>query len=494
VVIEGRIVIGTSLALGSSFYLALTSRAAVAEREDSPHHTAVTTGDLLLITVIVWLTGGLSSEYYLLYYLPAIQAGVRLNSRDGIAACLLACALYSFVAVAGEPGAAIVSPGPFQLLSLGASAIALVVLFSLLKREVTLCEQLRDTIHTSLRRVAAVYDVAHATNTGANLGGVLSIILDHAARATGAVNGFISLVFSDGQLRPMASLSTPARDGDHPGTFPMEPAQRAISTDSTVSVSNPADSSAAPQGSTTVYLPLATPGGPIGVLALVSRPGRRFASRHLDFLKSLASEAALAIENARLRNELRRLAVTDHLTGIANRREIERRLNEELQRAADTGASVAILMIDVDNLKRINDEFGHVAGDEVLCALGRRLETAIRSSEAAGRLGGDEFIVMLPESDIAQATGLADRLIATLPGVIKGRHALAGAEAIAGVATLSIGVAATHGGQLSFKELLADADAALYRAKKTGKNRSAAAAGRPPLEPAAAEANAEVSL
>lgn len=494
VAMDGRLLTGIGLALGSALYLALTRHTAVAERDDSPHHTAVTAGDLLLITAVVWLTGGLSSEYYLLYYLPVIQAGIRLNSRDGIAACLLGCALYAFVAVAGSPVTAGVSPCPFRLLSLGVSAIALVVLFTLLKREVNLYEQLRNTMHTSLRRVAAIYDVAHTTNAGTDLGGVLSIILDHAARATGALNGSISLLFGDDQLRPMASLSTRAGDGDHPTSFCSEPARKAIETDSVVTITSLDESAGARQGSNIVYLPLATPGGPIGVLALVSRPGRRLAARHLEFLRSLTTEAALAIENARLRTELRRLAVTDYLTGLPNRREIERRLTDELAHASKTGSPVAVLMIDVDNLKQINDQFGHVVGDEVICALARRLETAIRSSEAAARLGGDEFLVVLPESDVAQGVGLADRLIATFPGVIKGRPALPDAAAVAAIAGISIGVAATHAGRLSPKDLLAAADGGLYHAKRAGKNRSAAAsASEPPLEPAAADSNMEVT-
>jgi K+-sensing histidine kinase KdpD len=185
---QGRFVPGLTLALAGSFYVLATAIWGVIEHEASPHHTAVTAADLLLITTIVWLTGGVRSEYYLLYYLPVLCAALRLNVRDGIAASVLAGVLYSFVALAGEAHANVLTPAPYRVLAVCISAVVMVMLFALLRREVRLCESLRDALHSSLNRVAAIYDVAHAANTGAELAAVLSILLDHSACITRAAS------------------------------------------------------------------------------------------------------------------------------------------------------------------------------------------------------------------------------------------------------------------------------------------------------------------
>ncbi|MCJ7749613.1 MAG: GGDEF domain-containing protein, partial [Armatimonadetes bacterium] len=346
--------------------------------------------------------------------------------------------------------------------------------FSLLRRELKVSEDLRDTLHHSLRRVAAVYDVAHAANTGADLAGVLSVILDHAARATDAANGSVFLLLEDGQLKPTASLSTPPGNAQTPSELALAPAREAL--DARAPITRMLDARQAGRdkdaSASIVYVPLLAPAGPIGVLSLVSRSGRKFVRRQLDFLTSLCSEAALAIENAQLRSELRKLAITDHLTGLPNRREVESRLALELKRGARYGRPVSLLMIDVDNLKEVNDEFGHAAGDDVLCVLARMMKENIRSSETAGRLGGDEFAIVLPETDARQAAALADRLIERVSAAVGAWPSLPDSDAIVATVGMSIGVADSRNGALPPKELMARADAALYEAKRLGKNRS----------------------
>jgi diguanylate cyclase (GGDEF)-like protein len=224
-------------------------------------------------------------------------------------------------------------------------------------------------------------------------------------------------------------------------------------------------------GTTAVYVPLRAPAGPLGVLALVSPPGRGFAQQHLDFLTSLCSEAALAIENAQLRSELRRLAVTDPLTGLPNRREIERLLAVEVERAARHNRPLSLMMVDLDDLKQVNDEHGHAAGDEVLVALARMIQQGLRSSEIAGRVGGDEFTVLLPETEPRQAAALAERLIEGLPEALRDWPDLPEAAEIARMVGVSIGIAGNDDGPVSPDKLAARADAALYDAKRSGKNR-----------------------
>jgi diguanylate cyclase (GGDEF)-like protein len=222
----------------------------------------------------------------------------------------------------------------------------------------------------------------------------------------------------------------------------------------------------------TIYLPLTTPAGSIGVLGLTSRPARRFTRHHKEFLKSLSAEAAIAVENAQLRSELRNMAVTDYLTGLANRREVERVLAAECERATSQGRSVAVLMMDVDNLKALNDRYGHAAGDEALCALARVLKRTLGPKDTAGRVGGDEFLVVLPGATAAQGKHVAELLIQEY------HHELAKADLpidAGSLAALSAGVAASDDamgigdGGASGANLVSLADAALYQAKRSGK-------------------------
>ncbi len=469
----GAFLTGVLTALLGSLYVLLTALSRAPEEDASPYQRAVTLGDLLLVTALIWVTGGVHSEYYLLYYVPIIVAAVRQDTRLGVAACVGAVALYSFAAF-GAPAAPPVLPlGPFRVITVGLSAFVLILFFGLLRRELKVSEDLRDTLHHSLRRVAAVYDVAHAANTGADLAGVLSVILDHAARATDAANGSVFLLLEDGELRPMASLSTPPCNAETPSELPLAPAREALDARALITKAlDPRQEGGKDASASVVYVPLLAPAGPIGVLSLVSRSGRKFVRRQLDFLTSLCSEAALAIENAQLRSELRKLAITDHLTGLPNRREVERRLALELKRGARYGRPVSLLMVDVDNLKEVNDEFGHAAGDDVLCALARIMKESIRSSETAGRLGGDEFAIVLPETDARQAAALADRLIEGVSAAVGAWPNLPDADAIEATVGMSIGVADSRNGALPLKELMARADAALYEAKRLGKNRS----------------------
>lgn len=115
-------------------------------------------------------------------------------------------------------------------------------------------------------------------------------------------------------------------------------------------------------------------------------------------------------ENQRLFEENKRLAVTDPLTGLSNRHKLQEKLNGELERASRYGRPLSIIMIDMDELKAINDTLGHPAGDEALIMVARAIERCIRKVDLAARFGGDEFVIVLPEADISVAVSVAERL------------------------------------------------------------------------------------
>jgi len=220
-------------------------------------------------------------------------------------------------------------------------------------------------------------------------------------------------------------------------------------------------------------IPLAHRGHLFGSINLGSSDPERF-TRNLasDFLKHLGIIASYCIENVLNRARLLRSGFTDVLTGWNNRRYLQVRLKEELARARRDRASLVCLMLDVDHFKRVNDTWGHAAGDAVLRDLAGRVEGEVRASDVAARYGGEEFVVLLPSTDIAAGRSLAERI---RRAVAEHPFDLPGDESV--TITVSIGVAGTGPApddddlKTMGESLLARADVALYRAKSEGRNR-----------------------
>lgn len=183
----------------------------------------------------------------------------------------------------------------------------------------------------------------------------------------------------------------------------------------------------------------------------------------------------------------RRLAALDPLTGVANRRAVIAALDRDVARAVRTRESIAVMMVDIDHFKRINDQYGHPAGDQVLCNVVNVLRQRLRSQDLVSRYGGEEFLVVLPDTDLIGAHQLARQLCEAVAG---SRYRHEGTDI--GV-TVSIGV---FGGRLepgdSWDMLIAAADRALYRAKELGRNRvEAAGALHPPSSPQSLDTSPE---
>jgi diguanylate cyclase (GGDEF)-like protein len=180
---------------------------------------------------------------------------------------------------------------------------------------------------------------------------------------------------------------------------------------------------------------------------------------------SLAAHAVVALDNARLHRIVERQALVDGLTGLANRRQCEETMADELARVERFGGSLAIVVADLDWFKDINDQYGHPAGDTVLREFAILLHETLRDVDLAGRWGGEEFLLVLPGTDLAGGARVAERIRAALAGRI-----VLSVEGTPIPVTASFGVAATPPAT-SASELFAAADAAMYEAKRTGKNR-----------------------
>src|SRR5579863_1925796 len=212
-----------------------------------------------------------------------------------------------------------------------------------------------------------------------------------------------------------------------------------------------------------------------GVLVFSSTDPFRFTQDLAsDFLAHLGVVAAICIENAVNRARLLRSGLTDFLTGFHNRRYLHARLREELARAQRSRSSLACLMIDVDHFKRINDGFGHLAGDEVLREVAHRIDAEMRISDTGARFGGDEFALVLSQATLAEAERVAGRVLHAVRS-----QPIPFGKGVTETVTLSIGVAAAKPGtgkrdyKVLAERLMAEADAALYRAKSAGRNRLA---------------------
>lgn len=222
-------------------------------------------------------------------------------------------------------------------------------------------------------------------------------------------------------------------------------------------------------GKETLEFPLSAGREKFGALILF---GNQFTNEARETASWLVGHGVIALENARLHRTIQRQALVDSLTGLANRRLCEAALEKEIARAERFSEPLALVLADLDDFKRINDAYGHPAGDEVLREFASTLQDCIREIDLAGRWGGEEFIVVLPGTDLEGGVRLAERI----------RAALAKRDAVSPTGdrlstTASFGVAYYEGSGTP-ADLLGAADTALYEAKRTGKNR-VVPAGKP---------------
>ena len=192
--------------------------------------------------------------------------------------------------------------------------------------------------------------------------------------------------------------------------------------------------------------------------------GERFEKRDLDLLDSIAPQVAVVVDRMSLREkagEYAQRSITDSLTGLLNRRYIEERLTEEMNRSDRTGDPVTFMMLDVDEFKSYNDRYGHPAGDEALELIGQILRENLRGADVAARYGGEEFSVLLPETNLEEAQAIAERI----------RSNIETADFHYRRVTASIGIARCSAELCVSTDVVAAADKALYQAKRTGRNR-----------------------
>jgi diguanylate cyclase (GGDEF)-like protein len=207
----------------------------------------------------------------------------------------------------------------------------------------------------------------------------------------------------------------------------------------------------------------------LALVALIDRDVASSPGRAFLLFTALAGAAVLTVaaainrtrmeqHEAQLQAALADMAATDELTGCAVRRVLRQRMEEEITRAVRSRSPLSLLMIDVDEFKSINDTYGHVVGDHVLASIGAVLRHSGRAFDLVSRVGGDEFALLLPDADLTDAVGVAERIREDLP------------VAVEVPVTLSIGVGGLDRSMPSAERLLDDADFALYQVKRAGRD------------------------
>ena len=218
-----------------------------------------------------------------------------------------------------------------------------------------------------------------------------------------------------------------------------------------------------------VCMPVRTGGKVLGLMQLVNSDMRIY-QRGEMLLQALADYAAIAIENARAMQRIQELSITDDCTGLYNARHLTTVLSEEVPRSQRFGYEFSVLFLDIDHFKRINDEYGHLNGSKLLAQFGRRLRENLRLVDAAFRYGGDEFVVLLPQTSKEAAVRVARRLMATFDSA----QWVANEETVLHLSA-SVGIATFPQDGNTSQAIVQRADELMYEVKQAGRNNIAAA-------------------
>lgn len=291
--------------------------------------------------------------------------------------------------------------------------------------------------------------------------GLLEIVLETAVDTLRADGGAAILVTRAAGWERVAEIGTAGPSAD----AVLQAQQLVLERSEMITVENPPGFAI---GYPLRENPAADDPGEVTGMLVVWRAERSFTANERELFEYLAGQAAVSVENVGLHEEVAREAVTDALTGLANRRRFDQRLEHEAERARSLGLDLAVVILDIDDFKKVNDTYGHQIGDEVLKGVADVLLSVSRDPDTPGRIGGEEMAVVLPGADRTGAHEVAERIRARIEELVFKSDGDSGDSFSV---TASIGVASAHGPAANALGLVARGDAALYEAKRTGKNR-----------------------
>jgi diguanylate cyclase (GGDEF)-like protein len=211
--------------------------------------------------------------------------------------------------------------------------------------------------------------------------------------------------------------------------------------------------------------PLISRGRTIGVVEIINKLGGRFTDSDLEILLTLVEPCAIAIENAILFQRAEQLTITDDLTKLFNSRYLNLYISREIKRCKRHGIPLSVIFLDLDGFKGVNDQYGHLAGSRTLTEVGLILSEAVRESDILARYGGDEFVVVLPETPASGALVIAERIRKAIEN-----HRFLQAQGLTARISASFGIASYPDHALTPEGLIQKADQAMYRVKERDKN------------------------
>ena len=368
------------------------------------------------------------------------------------------------------------------------SIVALGVAHRIIRRRQRAAELARTASDRRGRELAALVEMSELLQSGVEASDVRAVVAHAAKRLLPGLSGWL---FAFNNSRDRLDLAASWKGGDQPlGAAASEPPDHFAPSECwALKRGRPhhGDPSSADGGlgcvacaatGSGLCVPMAARGEVQGVLRIAFGANAPAPSAEQTALATaLGDSVSLALANQALRERLRGQALRDALTGLHNRRFLEEVMPQIEAQLARDGQPVAVLMLDLDHFKSINDTHGHAVGDAVLHAVGALLIDQLRRSDVACRYGGEELAVLLPGSDIEQAAERADVLRQAIAG-LSGSAARAPGSLPLPPITVSIGVAAAPQTALRLTDALKAADAALYEAKRSGRNKVTVATAR----------------
>jgi len=343
--------------------------------------------------------------------------------------------------------------------------------------------------------LAALLDISQAGGRAADEAELADLLADKLRRAAGMDVCLISRWDEQsGALLPIGTSGRPGHGLERDMSVDRA-ARQVLLSDAPMRIDpsheelEPAEAArlAALGGEAALLLPLSVGGRVLGLVEFISaRAGRHFHDGETAWLRTMANQAAAALENASLVRQLRDAAETDPVTGVYSHRHLQDRIRQETARASRSGSPMSVLMVDLDDFKRVNDEFGHQAGDRVLRAIAGALRAAVRGSDVVARYGGDEFVVLMPDTPAAEANRVARRAGDAVAGLA---HPMADGSEVR--ISCSVGLALHPRDGSTARELLRTADASMYTQKRARPRM--ARDRRSPDEPRSVKGGASVS-
>ncbi|MDO8885642.1 sensor domain-containing diguanylate cyclase [Candidatus Oleimmundimicrobium sp.] len=442
--------------------------------------------DIAILAMVVYFTGGAESPFISVFILHIITAGISLTTKESFMQATLALTLVTsivvleYFSIIPHHELAILYPLPYNQYTDGRFVITIIfklsIMFFFTVYLISYLSSLLNKKQEGTRELSTLLNISKSLGSTLELDSILNLILNTAISETGTSAGSIALFDEEKE-----ELGVRAAKG-----FSEEFLNKTLKwklrkdgvTDMILKGEKPLvieDSSKEPAFNSSTLLnegvksliavPLFTDHKTIGILYVDDFKPREFTESEVRLVSFLATQAAVAINNAQFHEKTKRLAITDGLTGVYNHRYFSETLESEAKRANRYHSSLSLTMIDVDDFKIYNDTHGHLEGDILLTKIAYFLVECTREIDLIARYGGDEFAIISPETDKEQAFEMAERIKAEIADkFLKEREIYA-------IIKLSFGVASLPCDAVDADDLIKKADEALYQAKRAKKKK-----------------------